>query len=175
MWEGYHLFLQLKLIKYKSILAIKGNQTLMNVLITWMLAYAVFLEKMQRYFDNLSYTNSGASQVAWWLRTCLPVQEMQEAQVPAQGWDDPLAEEMEWVIRTPVFLPEKFHGHRSPAGCGPWGRRESGMTEHLNLYLRFLGLNYYETKHVLSHSVVSDSCDSIDCSLSGSSIIRAIY
>ena len=174
MWEGYHLFLQLKLIKYKSILAIKVNQTLMNVLITWMLVYAVLLEQMQRYFDNLSCTKSEASQVAQWLRTCLPVQEMQEAQVPSLGWDDPLEEEMEWVILAPVFLPEECHGHRSPAGCGPWGRRESGMTELLNLYLRFIGLNYYETTRVLSRSVVSESCDPIDCSLPGSSVIRAL-
>ena len=174
MWEGYHLFLQLKLIKYKSILAIKVNQTLMNVLVAWMLVYAVLLEKMQRCFDNLSYTNSGASRVAQWLRTWLPVQEMQEAQVPSLGWDDPLEEETERVILTPVFWPEQFHGHRSPAGCGPWGRRESGMTELLNLYLRCIGLNY-ETKRVLSRSVVSDSCDPIDCSLPGSSVIRALH
>ena len=54
-----------------------------------MLVYAVLLEKMQRYFDNLSYTKSEASQVPQWLRTCLPVQEMQEAQVLSLGWDDP--------------------------------------------------------------------------------------
>ena len=27
---------------------------------------------------------------------------------------------------TPVFLPGKFHGQRSQAGCSPWGRKESG-------------------------------------------------
>ena len=26
---------------------------------------------------------------------------------------------------TPVFLPGKSHGERSPAGCGPWGHNES--------------------------------------------------
>ena len=31
---------------------------------------------------------------------------------------------------TPVFLPGKFHGQRSPAGCSTWGRKESDMTEH---------------------------------------------
>ena len=50
-----------------------------------MLVYAVLLVKMQRYFDKLSYTNSEASQVAQWLRTCLPVQEMQEAQGSIPG------------------------------------------------------------------------------------------
>ena len=30
---------------------------------------------------------------------------------------------------TPVFLPGESHGQRSLAGHGPWGRRESEMTE----------------------------------------------
>ena len=29
----------------------------------------------------------------------------------------------------PVLLPGKSHGQRSLAGCSPWGRLESGMTE----------------------------------------------
>ena len=33
---------------------------------------------------------------------------------------------------TPVFLPEKSHGQRSLAGYGPWGPKESGMTEWLS-------------------------------------------
>ena len=31
---------------------------------------------------------------------------------------------------TPVFLPGKSHGRRSLAGYGPWGCKESDMTEH---------------------------------------------
>ena len=34
---------------------------------------------------------------------------------------------------TPVFLPGKFHGQRSLAGCIPWGHKESGMTEHISI------------------------------------------
>ena len=30
---------------------------------------------------------------------------------------------------TPVFLPGESHGQRILAGHGPWGRRESDMTE----------------------------------------------
>ena len=30
---------------------------------------------------------------------------------------------------TPVFLPGKSHGQRSLVGYGPWGRKESAMTE----------------------------------------------
>ena len=29
---------------------------------------------------------------------------------------------------TPVFLPRKFHGHRSLVGYSPWGHREPDMT-----------------------------------------------
>ena len=31
----------------------------------------------------------------------------------------------------PVFLPGKFHGQRSLAGCSPWGRKELDTTEHV--------------------------------------------
>ena len=31
--------------------------------------------------------------------------------------------------RTLVFVPRKSHGQRSLAGCGPWGHKESDMTE----------------------------------------------
>ena len=30
---------------------------------------------------------------------------------------------------TPLFLPGKSHGWRRLVGCGPWGRKESDMTE----------------------------------------------
>ena len=33
----------------------------------------------------------------------------------------------------PVFLPGKSHGQRSLAGYRPWGRKESDMTEQLNM------------------------------------------
>ena len=35
---------------------------------------------------------------------------------------------MEWML-TPVFLPEKSHGHRSLAGYSPRGRKELDRTE----------------------------------------------
>ena len=35
---------------------------------------------------------------------------------------------------TPVFLPREPHGHRSLAGYGPWGRKESDATEQLTLF-----------------------------------------
>ena len=54
-----------------------------------------------------------ASQVAQWLRICLPMQEMQ---VQSLGQEDP--QEKEWQC-TPVFLPGKSHGQRSLAGYCP--------------------------------------------------------
>ena len=38
--------------------------------------------------------NPWASQVAQWSRTCLPMQELQEAWVRSLGWEDPLEKEM---------------------------------------------------------------------------------
>ena len=36
---------------------------------------------------------------------------------------------------TPVFLPGKFHGQRSLAGCSLWGHKESDTTERLCVYI----------------------------------------
>ena len=35
-----------------------------------------------------------------------------------------------WLL-TPEFLPEEWHGHRSQAGCSPWGSQEQDRTERL--------------------------------------------
>ena len=45
----------------------------------------------------------------------------------------PWAEQIPWRKKwqlTPVFLSGKFHGRKSLAGYGPWGRKEANMTEH---------------------------------------------
>ena len=39
---------------------------------------------------------------------------------------------------TPVFLPEKSHGQRSPMGYSPWGCKESDMTGQQNVH-QFIG------------------------------------
>ena len=52
-------------------------------------------------------------------------------------------------LPTPVFLPGKSHGERSPAGYSPWGCRESDMTERLNN-------SNNDDDTVLIDSVVSD-------------------
>ena len=43
---------------------------------------------------------------------------MQKTWVQSLGWGDPLEKEM---ATHPVFLPGKFHGHRSLEGYSPWG------------------------------------------------------
>ena len=40
---------------------------------------------------------------------------------------------------TPVFLPGKFHGQRSLAGCSPRGRKESDTTERGSMYMHTQG------------------------------------
>ena len=35
---------------------------------------------------------------------------------------------------TPVLLPGKSHGRRSPVGCSPWGHAESDTTERLHFH-----------------------------------------
>ena len=39
---------------------------------------------------------------------------------------------------TPVLLPGKFHGRKSPVGCSPWGREESDTTERLHFHFSLL-------------------------------------
>ena len=46
---------------------------------------------------------------------------------------DPRVRKIPWRKKwqpSPVFFPGKFHGQRSLVGYGPWGRKESDMTEH---------------------------------------------
>ena len=37
-------------------------------------------------------------------------------------------------LPTPVLLPGKSHGWRSPVGCIPWGHEESDTTERLHFH-----------------------------------------
>ena len=49
---------------------------------------------------------------------------------------------------TPVFWPKKSHEQRSLAGYGPWGHKESDMTE-ATIYILMLGI--YECTHTHTH------------------------
>ena len=49
---------------------------------------------------------------------------------------DPWVRRIPWKGKrqpTPVFLPGKSHGQRSPAGYSPQGHKESDMTERLSM------------------------------------------
>ena len=57
------------------------------------------------------------------VKTCLPMQEMQETQetwLQSLGREDPLEEERQPAL---VFLPGESHGQRSLAGYSPWPPR----------------------------------------------------
>ena len=43
---------------------------------------------------------------------------------------------------TPGFLPGESHGQRSLAGCGPWGPKESTMTEATEHFQYIVSLPY---------------------------------
>ena len=104
---------------------------------------------------------------------------------------DPWVRKISWSRKwqpTPVFLSGKFHGQRSLAGYSPRGCKEH-TTEHahrekvstLNSLrvgdmrrekqgkeLSWGWLFSCLTESLFSRSVVSDSCDPTDCSLTGS-------
>ena len=65
-----------------------------------------------------------ASQVAWWLRIHLPMQEIQvQSLVGKIPW------RRKWQL-TPEFLPGKSHGQRSLVGYSPWGHKELNTAKH---------------------------------------------
>ena len=57
---------------------------------------------------------------------------MQETQVRSLDSGDPLERES---LHTAVFLPGEFHGQKRLVGSGPWGHKESDMTEQITLSL----------------------------------------
>ena len=57
----------------------------------------------------------------------LPV--MQEHRLSPWVWKIPWRRKWQ---PTPIFLPGKSHGQRSLADYGPWGRKESDMSQELN-------------------------------------------
>ena len=55
---------------------------------------------------------------------------------------DPSAAKIPWRRKwqpTPVFLPGKSHGQRSPVSYSPWGCKKSDMTERLSTAHRHKG------------------------------------
>ena len=64
-----------------------------------------------------------ASQVAQWVKN---PPTMWETQAQSLGWEDPLEEGM---ATHSSFLAWKIPGTEEPSGYGPWGCKESDMTE----------------------------------------------
>ena len=60
---------------------------------------------------------------------------IQETQVRALAWEDPLEKEMQ---PTPIFLPGEFQGQRSLSGYSPWDCKQSDTTKRLTLSLSHL-------------------------------------
>ena len=58
-----------------------------------------------------------------------------------RGRFNPWVKKISWSRKwqpTPVFLPTKVWGRRSLVGYGPWGCKESDMTEWLSIYTQWL-------------------------------------
>ena len=68
---------------------------------------------------------------------------MQETWFQSLGQEDPLEKEM----ATPVFLPGKSHGQRSPTGYSPWGCKKIKQNlatkqqpdRHYSNFLEYIG------------------------------------
>ena len=72
---------------------------------------------------------------------------------------DPWVGKIPWRRKwqpTPIFLPGKFHGQRSLAGCSPWGRKESDTTKHA-LRLEYVFIYLFWLSHTACGILVSRS------------------
>ena len=84
--------------------------------------------------------NAWASLVAQWLRICPPMQKTRfdswsgKIHMPQSNYLACALEPSSHNYPTPVLLPGKSHGRRSLAGCSPWGREESDVTERLQFH-----------------------------------------
>ena len=84
---------------------------------------------------------------------------------------DPWVGKIPWRRKwqpTPVLSPGESHGRRSLVGyISPWGCKEWDMTERLHFHFQTgFQIRWWR----FSCSVVSNSCNSMDCSLPGSSV-----
>ena len=75
-----------------------------------------------------SDTIEATSRVA---QTVKRLSTMRETRV--RSWVGKILWIRKWQL-TPVFLPGKSHGWRSPVGYTPWGRKELDMTEPLTSF-----------------------------------------
>ena len=58
---------------------------------------------------------------------------------------------------TCIFLPGEFHGQRSPAGCSPWGYKESDMTKHAHTHCtQFLTSQVFHSGYSLPQGLMEE-------------------
>ena len=67
---------------------------------------------------------------------CLPVQETKETRF--ESWVKKIPWRRAW-LPTPAFLPGESHGPRSLAGYSPRDRKQSDVTERLNVKMEKMG------------------------------------
>ena len=73
---------------------------------------------------------NGVQGLSWWHSGKEPTcQYRRHKRSSSDSWVHKIPWSRKWQP-TPVFLPGKSHGQRSLAGYGPWGPKESDMTEH---------------------------------------------
>ena len=58
-----------------------------------------------------------------------PPQCRRHRRCKSDPWVRKITQRRKWQS-TPVFLPGKSHGQRSPVACSPWGRKESDTIEY---------------------------------------------
>ena len=80
-----------------------------------------------------------------WVATGLPKWhsgKVNQCRKCRKGEFDPWVGKIPWRRKwqpTPVLLPGKSHGQSSLVGCGPWGCKKLGMTEHMSNQLPSTG------------------------------------
>ena len=120
-------YLQLENIKHflKPMLGYSPAQA--NSLALGNLTMSIWLQWLHKILSNMIYLTKGFPSGSAGKESACNVGDL--GLIPGFGktpW------RREWQL-TPVFLPGKSYGQRSPAGCSPWGLKDSDMTERLSM------------------------------------------
>ena len=105
---------------------------------------------------NLLHMNiyvSGASQVAQWWRICLPMLEVQGAQVRSLGQEDPLWEEMAThssIFSWEILWLEEPGGATVHRVAKSWTQLSDWAHTHTSMYPRTIWYNVYSFTNILS-------------------------
>ena len=120
-----------------------------------LLRYISHNKSVRKENFNLLHVNiyiSGASQLAQWWRICLPMLEVQEAQVRSLVQEDPLGEEM--ATHSSIFFLGNPVDRGTWWGYSPQGCKELDTTEWLStythMYPRTIWYNVYSFTNILS-------------------------